>query len=140
MALEYRALLIGGASLLLAYFAWSRVTSSPTMSLRGRYSVCWVTAPTAAVAETIARTLVEGRLAACVNIVPNMTSVYSWKGKVEVEPEIMLMIKTRTALVPRVVQAVKGMHPYEVPEVISAELEEGLPAYLNWIGESTQEE
>eukprot|EP00759_Apiculatamorpha_spiralis_P043988 PhF_6_TR41122/c0_g1_i1/m.62278/K03926/cutA; periplasmic divalent cation tolerance protein len=107
-----------------------------TPALR-KFSVCWITAPNVGLAESIAQHLVENRLVACVNIVPNITSVYSWKGAVQKDTEVLMMAKTQTVLVPRVIQAVKTLHTYEVPEVISVELGEGLPAYLDWIAAST---
>ena len=105
-----------------------------------KFSVCWITAPSTEVAQNIAKTLVEGKLAACVNIMPNVTSVYSWKGKIESGTELLMMVKTRSSLVPKVITAVKGVHPYEVPEIIATELTQGLPSYMDWISENTLDE
>lgn len=101
------------------------------------YSICYVTAPTMEVAKKIAHGLVSSRLAACANIVPGITSVYHWKGKIEEDSELLLMIKTQTPLVPQVIDAVRGLHPYEVPEVISVPITAGYEDYLAWIGANT---
>ena len=83
--------------------------------------------------------LVEERLAACVNVVPKVTSVYWWQGRVERDDEALLIIKTRAALVPVLTEAIKNVHPYEVPEVIALPLSpgEGNPDYLQWLAEQT---
>lgn len=101
------------------------------------FSVCYVTAPSAAVAEAIAARIVTSRAAACVNIVPGVTSVYTWQGKVEKEQEHLMMIKTQTAVVPRLIQEVRAAHPYDVPEVISVPMGEGSEPYLDWVRSNT---
>jgi uncharacterized protein involved in tolerance to divalent cations len=101
------------------------------------FSVCYVTVPDAAVGRTVANALVTSRLAACVNMVPGVTSFYEWKGKMEEGNELMLMIKTRSALVSDVIQAVHKVHPYECPEVISMPLGDSSQRYLDWIAENT---
>eukprot|EP00760_Papus_ankaliazontas_P020880 PhM_4_TR18599/c0_g2_i1/m.96967/K03926/cutA; periplasmic divalent cation tolerance protein len=121
---------------LLGYCVTPRTSTTTPMSV-AKLSVCWITAPTQVVAESIASTLVEKRLAACVNLIPNITSVYTWEGKVNKDSEVLLMAKTQTALVPSLVDAVKAVHPYDVPEVISAELGAGLPDYMKWVVDST---
>ena len=94
-----------------------------------------ITAP-AESAGRIARALVEGGLAACVNIVPGLTSIYRWRGKVEESSEVLLVAKTTSGAVGRLIDAVRGLHPYEVPEIVSIEVAEGFPEYLRWISES----
>lgn len=84
----------------------------------------------------IARTLVERRLAACVNIVPHMQSIYRWKEKVEEADEWLLVIKTTSEVFTQVRDAIKEMHSYELPECICVEIEDGSPEYLRWITES----
>ena len=88
-------------------------------------------------AQRIAKELVSSRLAACVNILPPIHSVYRWDGKVEEAREITIFIKTRAALYGETEDAIKKLHPYETPEIIAFPIEKGLPAYLEWIGEST---
>ena len=89
-------------------------------------------------ARKIAFTLVERQLAACVNIVPGVESVYRWKGNVESAPECLLLIKTTAAAFPRMRDTLVELHSYEVPECIALTVEEGSPRYLEWIGESVK--
>lgn len=87
-------------------------------------------------ARKIAHGLVERRLAACVNIAGPVESVFRWQGKVETEPEVLLVIKTTAAAFERVRDAIKELHSYELPECVMLSVEDGSAAYLNWIGES----
>lgn len=86
----------------------------------------------------IARALVEDHLAACVNLVPGLTSIYGWQGAVQEEPECLLVIKTTAARFEALAERLRALHPYEVPEIIALAVTQGLPAYLNWITENTQ--
>jgi periplasmic divalent cation tolerance protein len=89
-------------------------------------------------AERIARALVERRLAACVNVLPNVASVYRWKGEVSRDQELLLVIKTRRDRLEALRQALVGMHPYEVPELVAVPVEQGHEPYLSWIDESVK--
>ena len=89
-------------------------------------------------ARSIAHTLVERQLAACVNIVPEIESVYRWKGEVETATEWLLVIKTTTVAFNRLREALSDLHSYEVPECIEIAIEDGSAAYLEWIGESVR--
>ncbi len=89
-------------------------------------------------ARLIAAALVEHELAACVNIVGPMKSVYRWKGAVEDAQEYLLLIKTTATVFPRLRDELKQLHSYEVPECIEIAIEDGLPGYLEWIGESVR--
>src|SRR4029450_333335 len=91
-----------------------------------------VTCPRAG-AEQIARPLVEEGLAACVNIVPAVTSVFRWQDKVEVEPEELMIIKTNRARWPFLEKRVKELHSYDTPEIISLLVEDGYKPYLDWL-------
>ncbi len=101
------------------------------------YIVVMVTAPDEEVAATIARTLVEERLAGCVNIIKGVRSVYSWEGKVEDEPEVIMLIKTKQSLYKSLERRVIDVHPYSVPEVICLDIKDGYEGYLNWLKEVT---
>lgn len=90
-------------------------------------------------ATRIARHLVENRWVACVNIVPRIRSVYQWKGKLAQDDESLLIIKTRREMFERVRQAIRELHSYELPEVISFEVSRGDPDVLAWIRDSTTE-
>lgn len=93
--------------------------------------------PSAEVANDIARALVTESLAACVNIVPAITSVYRWEGKVVQDAELLLVIKTRDERYAALEKRIVELHPYSVPEVIALGIEKGSPRYLEWIAEST---
>ena len=95
-----------------------------------------VTVPDRTVGRTLARALVEKKLAACVNVVEGMTSIYAWKGAVEQASEVLLICKTRADLFPVLQQELLTMHPYSVPEIIALPIEAGHTPYLQWIDES----
>jgi periplasmic divalent cation tolerance protein len=89
-------------------------------------------------ARKIAHHLVEHQLAACVNIVPQMESIYRWQGKVESAGEWLLLIKTTAEKFPAVRDAIRGLHSYDLPECIAIAIENGSEAYLQWIEESVK--
>ena len=93
--------------------------------------------PDADHATRIARLLVERKLAACVNILAPCTSVYRWNDAVETATEVPLLVKTTLARYPALQAALTETHPYELPEIIAVPLQEGLPAYLAWVGAET---
>ena len=99
--------------------------------------IIFTTAGSKEEAGKIAHALVERRLAACVNIVPQIESVYRWQGKVESAQEWLLMIKTQVELFERVRDAVKELHSYELPECVMLEVSAGSQAYLDWIAKNT---
>ncbi len=94
--------------------------------------------PDAEVADRIARTLVEQKLAACVNRMPAVDSVYRWQGAVERAVEVPLLIKSTRERLPEVQEAIRALHPYEVPEILAIPVVAGLPAYLRWVVDETQ--
>jgi periplasmic divalent cation tolerance protein len=96
------------------------------------------TVPDEAAAKQIASTLVAEQLAACVNIVPGITSVYRWKGAIETAAELLLIIKTTMTVYTRLQDRIRALHPYELPEVIAISLDQGLPDYLAWIRTSLE--
>jgi len=96
-----------------------------------------VTAPDAVVAERLGRALVEESLAACVNIVPGVRSIYRWQGKICDDAEVLCLVKTRPALFERARQRILELHPYDVPEILAFAVDDGSPPYLAWLREST---
>lgn len=101
-------------------------------------SLVFVTVPTKEVAHRIAHNLVESKLAACVNIIPGLESVYVWQGKVATDAELLLKIKTRRALVAQLAAAVKELHPYDECEVTAVDVTGGSDSYLDWVRDSTK--
>lgn len=95
--------------------------------------------PDEASANAIALAVVEARLAACVNILPRVQSVYRWQGAVESAVEVPLLIKTTAAAYPALEAAIRERHPYDVPEIIALPITAGLPAYLNWLAAETRQ-
>ncbi|KAG7491462.1 hypothetical protein MATL_G00003930 [Megalops atlanticus] len=105
----------------------------------GTHSAAFVTCPNEQVAKDLARGMVEKKLAACVNIVPKIMSIYEWQGKIEEDNEVLLMIKTRSSKVSALAEYVRSNHPYEVAEVISLPIDQGNPPYLKWLGDVVSE-
>ena len=96
------------------------------------------TAPNAEVGGLIARTLVEERLAACVNVIPGVRSIYRWEDDVQDDPEVVLIIKTRTDRCDALAAKIKDLHPYDVPEVLVLPTVGGSAPYLAWIRTETK--
>ncbi|MFC1670756.1 divalent-cation tolerance protein CutA [Spirochaetota bacterium] len=99
------------------------------------YITIFCTVPTKEVASDIADKLVNDGLAACVNILPEITSIYKWKGEICNDKELLLIIKSSEDQFDNIRKEIIELHPYEVPEVISIMIESGHEPYLNWIGE-----
>jgi periplasmic divalent cation tolerance protein len=99
--------------------------------------VVYITVPSRDVGLEIAKILVEGKLAACVNIVPGISSIYHWQGEIEQDDEFLLIAKTPAAHFNRLSSTVKRVHPYDVPEVIALPIIAGSNEYLAWIDEET---
>jgi periplasmic divalent cation tolerance protein len=100
--------------------------------------VVLVTAPTVERATELARAVVEERLAACGSVVPGVRSVYRWEGKVEDEPEVLLVLKTVRERFPALRDRLLQLHPYQVPEVLALPVQEGSAGYLAWLVEQTR--
>ena len=96
------------------------------------------TVPAAARAETIARSLVDERLAACVNVLSTMTSFYRWQGRIEQEEERQIVIKTTRDRVPAVQTRLRDLHAYEVPEFLVLPVSDGSTGYLDWVRNETR--
>ncbi|HFD81400.1 MAG TPA: divalent-cation tolerance protein CutA [Gammaproteobacteria bacterium] len=98
--------------------------------------IVYCTVPDADTGRRIAATLLEYRLAACVNLIAGVESLYRWKGEVQRDSEVLLMIKARTADYQALERRILELHPYELPEIIAVPLSDGLPAYLDWVKDS----
>ena len=103
------------------------------MIKQGEIKVGLVTTPNTDVAINIARKIVESKLAACVNIIPKVTSIYFWKGEVVEDTESLMIIKTSKNSVNELISLIRNMHPYEVPEIIFLDVTEGNEEYLRWV-------
>jgi periplasmic divalent cation tolerance protein len=97
----------------------------------------YVTAPTLAEAESLARLAVEGRLAACANILPGMRSLYWWQGRLESADETVLLLKTTAELAPALIRALTQAHSYDCPCVVALPIATGNPDFLRWIEAET---
>jgi periplasmic divalent cation tolerance protein len=102
------------------------------------YVLVLTTLPTDTDAAAFGHSLVDERLAACVNLLPLMESVYRWEGRIERETERQIVIKTSRERVPALWERVRELHPYEVPEFIVLPVIDGNEAYLRWVGEGTR--
>jgi periplasmic divalent cation tolerance protein len=107
--------------------------------MNSEYVLVLTTLPGDADASAFARTLVEERVAACVNLLPLMESIYRWEGDIHHETERQVIIKTSRERVVDLWERLREMHPYDVPEFIVLSIVDGNEAYLRWIGESTLE-
>jgi periplasmic divalent cation tolerance protein len=112
---------------------WTDEVVMPENSL-----VVFVTASSKEEAETIASAMVEERLAACANILPSVTSIFRWEGKVERESEVLIVFKTRRGVFEQLKNRIKELHSYEVPEIIALPIVQGSDAYLRWLKDETE--
>ena len=95
--------------------------------------IVFCTVDSADAARKLARRLVQERLAACVNIIENVTSVYKWEDRLEEDAELLLVIKTRDSRLQELMDRISDIHPYDVPEILSWTVEKGSKAYLDWV-------
>jgi periplasmic divalent cation tolerance protein len=105
--------------------------------MQPEYVIVLTTLPADADGGQFGRTLVEERLAACVNLLPAMESVFRWEGRVEQDAERQVIIKTARERVAALWDRIRELHPYEVPEFVVLAISDGSDAYLRWLGEST---
>jgi len=108
------------------------------MTTETDYRLVFCTCPDQERATRIAEALVEERLAACVSLVPGLTSIYRWQGAVQRESEVLLLIKTVAGRLIALTERLRALHPYEVPEIIALPITAGLPDYLTWMTQCTQ--
>lgn len=100
--------------------------------------VVLVTCPSVEVGERLGRSLVEEHLAACVNVVPQVTSIYTWGGRLVREAEVLLLVKTCRPRFPALAKRIAALHPYAVPEIVGLPIHAGAPAYLAWLADATR--
>lgn len=93
----------------------------------------YVTCPTVEEATTLAREVVTERLAACVNILPQITSIYHWNGTMNQETEVLLLVKTTNHVLPSLIERIQQLHSYMIPEIIAAPIVDGSERYLHWV-------
>ena len=101
------------------------------------FIVVYITAPSQEEAKSLAQALVKEKLAACVNIIPGIQSVYQWDNAIQTDQELLLICKTRTERFETLKKRVQALHPYDVPEIISIPVQNGSEPYLNWVRENT---
>jgi periplasmic divalent cation tolerance protein len=100
----------------------------------------YCTCPDESTASTIAEALVAEELAACANQIPGIRSVYRWQGKIEHDEEVLLIIKTTEERFDALVQRLRELHPYDLPEIIAVQVTHGLPDYLQWVNKCTSDD
>ena len=106
--------------------------------MEAEYCIVLCTCPDPASADKIAKSLVSEQLAACVNIIPGIKSVYTWQGETTSSQELQLIIKSRYEYFATLQRRINTLHPYELPEIVAVPIVAGLPEYLTWIDESTR--
>ncbi|XP_051893152.1 protein CutA homolog isoform X2 [Pristis pectinata] len=121
----------------MAVYLHALVTGS---YMSGTHSVVFISCPNEQVGKVIARTIMEKKLAACINIIPKLSSMYHWDGEITEVTEAMLVIKTRSSKLYELTEFIRSVHPFEIPEVISLSVDQGNPSYLKWIEEVVPEE
>lgn len=102
------------------------------------YIMVLTTLPNQTVAEQLARQLLEKKLAACINIIPQLSSIYAWQGQIVKDTECLLFIKTSQNHYPELEQSIQLQHPYAVPELIALPITHGAKNYLNWLSSVLQ--
>lgn len=100
------------------------------------YQLVLTTCPDESVAKTLAKHLVAKKLAACINIIPNLTSIYAWDGEVKCDTEVQLLIKTTQDNFDKLSAEINEQHPYKVVEIIALNIQQGDKDYLNWVTDS----
>ncbi len=101
------------------------------------FIVVYITAPNQEEAQSLAQALVKEKLAACVNIIPGIQSVYQWDNAIQTDQELLLICKSRTERFEALSKRVQTLHSYDVPEIISIPLQNGSEPYLNWVRDNT---
>ena len=102
-------------------------------------SIGLITAPSLEVAKTLATMLLESRCVACVNLVPSIESMYRWEGKIQIDQETLMIVKTTQAAQSRITELIDQAHPYDVPECIFTRIDGGYAPYLSWLKDEVEE-
>ena len=113
------------------------ITARSYMS--GTLSLMYVTVPDIKTAKDLARPLIQKKQAACVNIIPQITSIYEWEGKIEEDNEVVMLIKTATSNIDEISTFIRKNHPYDVAAVISVKIDNGNPPFLDWVSNTVKE-
>ncbi len=103
------------------------------------FQIVLTTCPDAKIAETIGRSLIEDGLAACVNVLAPVRSIYAWKGQIETAEEHLLLVKSQRSRYKAIEDRIHALHPYELPEIVAVPIATGLAGYLAWLAESGQQ-
>lgn len=114
--------------------------TAPSLAAADDVVGVYLTFPDVASAEAVATALVDGRMAACVNVGPAVTSHYRWQGRVQRDPEVVAWAKTTRARLPELVAAVRARHPYDVPCVVAYAVSDGFDGYLDWVRTEVERE
>ena len=117
----------------------SKAPNNPTIQTSNNFAIVLVTTPNLKVARKLARIILQARLAACANLVPEIESHYRWQGKLETNIEVLMMIKTTHARLKKLEKCVLENHPYDTPEFIVLPNASGNKRYLTWIKDSVKE-
>lgn len=112
----------------------SETSSNPP---RPPHQLVLCTCPDQESALRLAERLVEERLAACANLVPGLVSVYQWQGELQRDPEVLMLLKTTAGRLAELTSRLRELHPYDLPEIIAVPITGGLPDYLSWVSECT---
>ncbi len=107
------------------------------MASSTEFALVYTTTPDLGVAEAIGSQLVEEGLAACVNVIPGMRSIYSWEGQVQRDEEVVALVKTRAEIAAKVIARIEELHPYDVPAAFVIPTAGGSSEFLKWVGEQT---
>lgn len=106
--------------------------------MKNKVIIVFSTCPDETVGRALARAIVDAGLAACVNVVPGITSVYAWQGEISEDTECLLVIKTVEDQLTALTDRLRDLHSYELPEIVAVPVSGGLPAYLDWVAEATR--
>lgn len=98
----------------------------------------FVSCPDSNTAEQLAKSLVDERCATCVNLIPEVASIYRWQGEVQQETEVMMICKTTRQAFPKLEEFIKAEHPYELPEIAAVGVDQGLPEFLKWVADGIE--